>query len=589
MAGSKYLIDIRTKGAGKSQKQVKGVSSALGGLAKKAALAAGTYFGARALLDGIKQSIDLFARQELAQKKLETVLKSTGNAVGMTSLELVNMAKSLQSVTKFGDEAIMETQALMLTFTQIGNEVMPNAIETVLNMSEAMGVGLKEQTIQLGKALNDPILGISALSRVGVQLSETQKQQIKDFMAVNDVASAQGVILGELETQFGGMAREGADTLSGSLAQMNNALGDAGEVMGETLAPIVTDLAIKVKGLAQDFQEFMRGFTETPLERSIRDMQDLGMETTDLELVLNRIEQSKATAKLTDEFADSTPLKAVNYELDRQAYFMEQRANLALEAAEITGEEMNMMEKLQELRSSGASEEEIQAAAHIVSEAIRLDLAIQASEDRMERAALEISLQNEINKLKEEEVNLIKAAGTETIKTGEIKNKTQKDESKLTTLAEEGKIKLKEKVEDTVKKSEAVSKTRKVQEALQDSYAMAGKAYKAVVEIPIVGPALAVVAAAAAMAFGLKQVGMIKSFAKGGSFVTDGPEMIMVGDNPSGREQVNVTPLGLDEGTPSQAGITLNISGNVLHESFVEDSIIPQIREGLRLGENMGV
>ena len=40
---------------------------------------------------------------------------------------------------------------------------------------------------------------------------------------------------------------------------------------------------------------------------------------------------------------------------------------------------------------------------------------------------------------------------------------------------------------------------------------------------------------------------------------------------------------------PQGQGVTVNISGNVLHESFVEDSVIPQIREGLRLGENMGV
>jgi hypothetical protein len=34
-----------------------------------------------------------------------------------------------------------------------------------------------------------------------------------------------------------------------------------------------------------------------------------------------------------------------------------------------------------------------------------------------------------------------------------------------------------------------------------------------------------------------------KSYAKGGSFVTNGPEMIMVGDNPGGREAVNIVPL----------------------------------------------
>ena len=75
----------------------------------------------------------------------------------------------------------------------------------------------------------------------------------------------------------------------------------------------------------------------------------------------------------------------------------------------------------------------------------------------------------------------------------------------------------------------------------------------------------------------------------GADFITDGPQMMMVGEG-SGPEHVQVTPLSdpnIDG--PQGQGITLNISGNVLHESFIEDSVIPQIREGLRLGENMGI
>ena len=63
----------------------------------------------------------------------------------------------------------------------------------------------------------------------------------------------------------------------------------------------------------------------------------------------------------------------------------------------------------------------------------------------------------------------------------------------------------------------------------------------------------------------------------------------MVGEG-SGPEHVQVTPLtdpNIDG--PQGQGMTLNISGNVMHESFIEDDVIPKIREGLRLGEEMGV
>ena len=62
---------------------------------------------------------------------------------------------------------------MLLTFTNIGKDVFPKATETMLDMATAMNSGmtpsaeqLKGVSIQLGKALNDPVEGISALSRV---------------------------------------------------------------------------------------------------------------------------------------------------------------------------------------------------------------------------------------------------------------------------------------------------------------------------------------------------------------------------------------------------------------------------------------
>ena len=71
--------------------------------------------------------------------------------------------------------------------------------------------------------------------------------------------------------------------------------------------------------------------------------------------------------------------------------------------------------------------------------------------------------------------------------------------------------------------------------------------------------------------------------------IVDSPTLILAGEN-NQAESVQITPLeGPNLEGPQSQGIVLNISGNVLHESFIEDNVIPQIREGLRLGENMGV
>ena len=84
-----------------------------------------------------------------------------------------------------------------------------------------------------------------------------------------------------------------------------------------------------------------------------------------------------------------------------------------------------------------------------------------------------------------------------------------------------------------------------------------------------------------------KGLSQVKSFAQGGDFVTNGSQMIMVGDNPSGKERVQVTPLNSDgsatngsQGSP----INISISGNVLTQDFVEGDLADAIREATRKG-----
>jgi hypothetical protein len=179
--------------------------------------------GGAALLGSIVRNT---VAQEQALAQLEARLRSTQGAAGLTRDELVEMASALQRVTTVGDEATLGAQALLLTFTRIGGEVFPRALEAVLDMSEGMGQGLQQSAVQLGKALNDPIQGITALQRVGVQFTDQQREQIRTMVEAGRVAEAQGVILDELETQFGGAARAARDTLGGALKALKNAFGD---------------------------------------------------------------------------------------------------------------------------------------------------------------------------------------------------------------------------------------------------------------------------------------------------------------------------------------------------------------------------
>lgn len=208
------------------------------------------------------KAVKAFAVQEQAEAKLNATIKSTGQAAGLTTRELLDMASGLQEVTKFGDEAIIGAETLLLTFKDIGGETFPRALESILDVSEAMGTGLKESTIQVGKALNDPIQGLTALRRVGIQFSDTQEDLIKNFVATNRLADAQDIILGELESQFGGVARAAGDTATGALTQLGNALGDTNELVGQAIAEGLEPMARATTGIILQFNEWTKAQKE---------------------------------------------------------------------------------------------------------------------------------------------------------------------------------------------------------------------------------------------------------------------------------------------------------------------------------------
>lgn len=170
---------------------------------------------------------------EKVQAQLAARIKDTAGIAGRSLQQLNAQAEKLQSVTIFDDEAIGSAQAMLLTFKQIQGVNFDAAVEGALDLSTAMGVDLNSAALQLGKALNDPIKGLGALSRAGIQFSKDQRELIKSMVEAGDVAGAQKLILKELEGQMGSAAEAARNTLGGALQGLKNTFnnlleGDAG-------------------------------------------------------------------------------------------------------------------------------------------------------------------------------------------------------------------------------------------------------------------------------------------------------------------------------------------------------------------------
>ena len=210
-------------------------------------------------------SLKAFDTQAKAIAQVETGLKTTGNQVGKTSQQLQAMASELQNNSLFGDEDILQNAtAQLLTFTNIAGDQFARTQQAALDLSTRLDGDLKSASIQLGKALNDPVANLSALSKSGIQFSTAQKETINALAKTNRLAEAQTLILDELEKQYGGSAAAAAKAGTGPLKQLGNILGDIteefGAIIAEGIAPFVAylkDLALKFQSLSPETKKFI--------------------------------------------------------------------------------------------------------------------------------------------------------------------------------------------------------------------------------------------------------------------------------------------------------------------------------------------
>ncbi len=111
----------------------------------------------------VRATVDAYSAQEQAEIRLQTTLKATQNAVGMSASELLDLADSLQKVTAYSDQEIIAVEGILAATRKIGRDVMPEATKAVLNMAAATGEDATQVAERLAKALADPAGEIESL------------------------------------------------------------------------------------------------------------------------------------------------------------------------------------------------------------------------------------------------------------------------------------------------------------------------------------------------------------------------------------------------------------------------------------------
>ncbi len=579
-ARTKVFVDIVTKTDGKEP----------GSGLKKFAIGAGIAAVAVAGLIKVgKELVNVYAVQEQAEARLEATIKSTGKAANLTKDQLTDMATGLQGVTKFGDEAIIGAEALLLTFKNIGEDTFPRALESILDVSEAMGTGLKESSIQVGKALNDPVLGITALTRVGITFTQKQKDMIKSLVATGDKAGAQGVILEELESQFGGVARAAADTATGAMVQMANAIGDVKEEYGQLIAqglqPFTEAITKQVTALASylgslnEASEILKLINDGAIEsgRSLEDLENILADLiTKRDISRGQVQQSVLDEiSLIEILIDTYGMKDVflTKAADHVQILIDAEATASEKAAAIRDAEEDGLKKLEELRVESLTQEE--RKIELLDKEIILWAALRSEGADVQDLLNTLVAQR--NDLLTDEVDILEGltfdweSFNETVHDGLADQKEAIEELTLTwqDLAESGlgafastfKMIGEEGVTvwDTLKQAGKNAISAVLEGLAQEALVRAALAFA----IPFGAGIPSAVAYGAAATAAFAASGLVQSFATGGQFITDGPTLI--GDNASGQERVTVEPLGGgDSGGLSRETFRLVGPGNEL-------------------------
>jgi hypothetical protein len=265
------LKEIGAAGDG-AKKSAEGLTGALGGISSSLK----SMIGATAILGGVSlafyKMVQATKEQQAALAQVEAAVKSTGQAAGFSVTQLAGMASQLQKVSTFGDEVVSRAQAILLTFTQIKGDNFRDATAAVVDLATRMQSDLPSAAVQIGKALQDPVNGMTALKRVGVSFSESQKTVIETLVRTNHLADAQGIILKELQTEFGGSAAAARETLGGALKALSNAWADVFEVSKNATSGMVRGInAVEdaLPAVREGLNTFFTTFESRAVEASV--------------------------------------------------------------------------------------------------------------------------------------------------------------------------------------------------------------------------------------------------------------------------------------------------------------------------------
>lgn len=225
-----------------AQQDLKGfekVANQVGDTLKNAFTVTAIVAGLKVLKDVVGDCVDAFKTQNEAMTRLQATIKATGSAYKYTAQDIKTYSSELQNVTRFGDDVIEETAALLIATQKFDKEGLQRTIELSADLAEAMGEDLPSAASTLQKALIEPGTGLSRLRSIGITFTDAEEEMIESLKNAGKEFEAQQVILDKVEAAYGGMAKSIASVDTSTLDKIANVWGDLKEDLGNLFTNIL--------------------------------------------------------------------------------------------------------------------------------------------------------------------------------------------------------------------------------------------------------------------------------------------------------------------------------------------------------------
>jgi len=522
MATKDVKIRISQKGAKKTAGGLKKVDNSLMSMGKAAGVATAAYFGSKKLIEALKKTIELSGKMDGLERGFKNLTRSAG-----FSVQTFEKLQKATDGTMSSMDLLKQANNAMLLGIFESEDQMAQMFDTAQRLAQALGqdaaFGIESLVTGMGRQSKLMLDNLGIMVKTEDAYKQYADQLGTTVEGLTDQQKKQAFVnasMKEAQSLVKGLGEEQL-TATDSMSKMDASTERLWATIGKKLAPGMKILADDTARVADNFTRMLGGLDEGG--PSLEEQTDKLLKRAEaLKIVTS---DSKEAIVINDDFFNTFSQGG-------------KQEDLAL---------------TEEHRKQQLKSIEDQIAANLLLMANKHELT------------------NVIEGIKEAEFEYFE--GVEVA------------ENKQFIRAEKRRMLKQKQIVDELKQAALVQGSAKdAMKAVvraESMEAVAGLISSILKSVPF--PFNTILAAGAgATAASLIDKGL-SQFATGGDFVTSGPQMIMVGDNPGGKERVQVTPLGSPNVNGPQGGININFSGPITNDDYVRDFIIPEITKATRL------